>query len=405
MNRTLYDTSQIGGYTFEIDDLEFDQLAVHRAFFGWLSGLGVGLDKSFIISGCTVVVNGANLDISAGFLAFNGEILEVDAHSIVDPTIGGDQTFWERVTTFDPAGDEIFDDTSSHQTYEINRGKLTSDAAPPVTFFDFNRTTLTSLTLDKILRDKILERRNIFTKPQSWGTGSQTNNNAGDVALALDGSNYETIINNAVTNSMQLIDEGALVTLHTEVGTQFANTFVAFAGAPPAGFGEFVLGAALSLFTISGDSITFQQRSGRWVLYGGSYTGTALFLKKNTNAFSRTIAEDVLGANLINNQENLITSGIGAFVGTSLKMRHELNVELITGGSAVSFSIRLYVDGNLQKTKVHEQASNIKNVVHIMHVQAYTPTNTVVEWRIQPAGANSQFKEAIAINDAVDLVV
>jgi len=137
MDRTLY--TLIGGNFLELDDLEFEQLAIRKAFEGRLSfyqDVTLAAD-GFIISGCDAVLNVGNFDISPGFIAFKGEVYEVVAHSIPDNV--ANTFFWDVVVTFDPNGTEAFEDASTQETYEVRRVELKSLAIPPADIMFFDR--------------------------------------------------------------------------------------------------------------------------------------------------------------------------------------------------------------------------------------------------------------------------
>lgn len=118
------ETTQLGGVPFDWDDWRFEQEAVREAFFGLLSAWGVDPATSFIISGCTSTLNGLNFDISAGYIAFSGEIYKVDAHSVLVALPVGFNHQWLPLVTFDPAGLESTKNLGTVDTYEIRRANV-----------------------------------------------------------------------------------------------------------------------------------------------------------------------------------------------------------------------------------------------------------------------------------------
>jgi len=144
-----------GGHPLEWDDLEYDENGILDAF----EGLGAGvidaipaISNSFVLAGCTGVINVGNIDISAGWIFYNGEVVKVEAHSIVDQ--GGGAVYWFKLeVTNDPAGLETFEDTIAKDTYEVRRMVLTNDAlealTPPV--FGFDYVNMKSLTMREAL--------------------------------------------------------------------------------------------------------------------------------------------------------------------------------------------------------------------------------------------------------------
>ena len=76
-------TTDLGGLPFELDDLRFLEQAEADSVEGILSGFNspVSIPNSYILSGATVTDAGATLDVVAGWIAYNGEVVKVDAHS------------------------------------------------------------------------------------------------------------------------------------------------------------------------------------------------------------------------------------------------------------------------------------------------------------------------------------
>ena len=121
-------TTGNGGFPFDLNDLRFEQDAVRDAFYGFLSGIGVAAVDSFILSGCAVTDNGSYYSVAAGYISLNGEILRVEAHNY--NKTGGHTYYWLLDVTYDPDGNEAFENGSSYDTYEVRRGKLTSSVSP-----------------------------------------------------------------------------------------------------------------------------------------------------------------------------------------------------------------------------------------------------------------------------------
>lgn len=120
MNKLI--TNINGGFPFVLEDIRFEQQAVRDAFTGLLSAWGINPADSFIISGCESVLNGSNYDISAGWISLNGEILQVDAHSVAATLSGGAVHYWSVAITYDPAGNKTFQNASVNDTYQVRKG-------------------------------------------------------------------------------------------------------------------------------------------------------------------------------------------------------------------------------------------------------------------------------------------
>jgi hypothetical protein len=280
---------------------------------------------------------------------------------------------------------------------------LTSSAAPPSQFFEFDRTLLSSATLDDKIREKILDRQNIYLKPQSWKYGTQTNNNTELVFLQGDGQNYEMVTNELITSFMRLQDEGNIVTLQAVQGVTSTTTFIQEIAAPPAGFGKFEMAGLIEGFQVAfGETIKFEQKDNIWHFIGGSVLGRSLAFKKDDSNFARLIFTPP-DSNLVAATEKVIQSFTPTGSGTSLKPLWSLNLELNAGGAAARYEIRLYVDSILKVQKSHDLQSNERKIVHMVYSEAYANAD-VVEWTIETPAGGSSYDDAIVISDIVDRV-
>lgn len=126
MNKFI--TTDNGGLPFQLDDLRFIDDSVRNAFKGILSAYGIDPADSFIISGCAVTsgFGGIVWDVAAGYISLDGEVLEVDAHSITKTLLPGEAHFWQVVTSNDPAGLKTFQSTIGYNTYQIRKAQVTA---------------------------------------------------------------------------------------------------------------------------------------------------------------------------------------------------------------------------------------------------------------------------------------
>jgi hypothetical protein len=109
-----------------IDDLLRDPIANRAALFGVALGLG-GTDN-IILSGAEVTIDpGVDADVSAGYVWLGGEILQVDAATVLE-TQGSDLWEFQKVVTYDSAGDKTFNDATPRQTWQKNRAVLVNVA-------------------------------------------------------------------------------------------------------------------------------------------------------------------------------------------------------------------------------------------------------------------------------------
>jgi len=154
MNKFI--TTDPGGLPLQSDDLRFIDDSNRNALAGLGAALpgAVSVNDSYILQGVEVTVVGPNLDVSAGYVYYNGEVIQVDAHTVADGGIAVEH-FFKLVTSFDPAGLKTFQDLSSNNTYQLRRVELTNaniDAYPGVGLaFDFNRVDLEARSFKGLL--------------------------------------------------------------------------------------------------------------------------------------------------------------------------------------------------------------------------------------------------------------
>ena len=74
-----------GGMPLELDDFEFDENGILDAFAG-LGAVGgfPTIPDSYILNGVGTTIGGGNISVVAGWIFYNGEVVKVDAHTIVD---------------------------------------------------------------------------------------------------------------------------------------------------------------------------------------------------------------------------------------------------------------------------------------------------------------------------------
>lgn len=122
MNKLI--TTDNGGFPFQLDDLRFVDDSVRNVLKGIMSAYGIAADESFILSGSGSTLNGGNYDIATGYISLDGEILEVEAHSITTTLAPGEFHVWKLKTANDPAGLKTFESTISFDTYEVRQAEV-----------------------------------------------------------------------------------------------------------------------------------------------------------------------------------------------------------------------------------------------------------------------------------------
>ncbi len=121
-----------GGFPFTLDDIRYNDEAYRYAFNNIIKAFAPS-GENFIISGCDITASGNQLHTTEGLIYLEGEIIRVDEQAI---TISGWGTpYFTKATSFDPAGNKVFYDGSTHQTYRKDRGVLhwgTPQAGTPI---------------------------------------------------------------------------------------------------------------------------------------------------------------------------------------------------------------------------------------------------------------------------------
>lgn len=112
MDKLLTDIN--GGFPFYLDDFRWEQSAVRDAMTKFFRAFG----DNYIIQGCEF--DPVAVELSSGFIMLGGEILKVDTHQPL-------AQYFSKKTTYDPDGNKVFYDGSSHDTYQMNRA--VADAA------------------------------------------------------------------------------------------------------------------------------------------------------------------------------------------------------------------------------------------------------------------------------------
>ena len=145
MNRLLDFTG--GKPDFNIDDMLWNDEAAYGALHAIMEAFGVSTNENFIISGCETNIDpGEDIEVTAGYIYLNGEILEVEAQTVDD---GGTVDLYKYVkaTTYDTGGDVTFNDGTPRQTWQKNRGIVTAATSPILT-----------TELDVVYGDRLLTR-------------------------------------------------------------------------------------------------------------------------------------------------------------------------------------------------------------------------------------------------------
>jgi hypothetical protein len=121
------DTSLLGGFPFELNDLEWQFLAYNRAFTDLCNGFG----SSFILHGCERTTVGVNTyDISAGAIVMSGEIYPFEAVTALVISAPS-EAFFAVSATLDPSGSEVFEDLVTRNAYQKRVATIVQTPSPP----------------------------------------------------------------------------------------------------------------------------------------------------------------------------------------------------------------------------------------------------------------------------------
>jgi len=115
------------GQKVVLDDIVYVDSAYRQAFYGLLSGFGITPQGSYKLSGCDVVKNGNTFTCTEGYIALEGEIFHVPAHTLTISNLMAYTAAFRPVITYDPspAGNKLFYlDHVTRQCYQIREAKL-----------------------------------------------------------------------------------------------------------------------------------------------------------------------------------------------------------------------------------------------------------------------------------------
>lgn len=122
---------------FQLDDLDFMQEATKEGMKGLLHEFARQNSGNVVLSGCQVSPNASNFDISEGYVMLDYEVLYFAGVT----NITSDQPYFELEVTYDPAGNDVFFDNVTRDTYEVRQAKinLSVPAGSNVRLLDSNR--------------------------------------------------------------------------------------------------------------------------------------------------------------------------------------------------------------------------------------------------------------------------
>jgi len=120
MNKLL--TNINGGFPLKLNDIRFEQESVRNAFKALLSAFNINPSNSFRISGAEVTINNDDYTTTGGYVSIDGEICEVEAHTITKSS--PNEICWKIDASYDADGDKVFYNGQTQRTYQIRKAVL-----------------------------------------------------------------------------------------------------------------------------------------------------------------------------------------------------------------------------------------------------------------------------------------
>jgi len=163
-----------GGMPLEQDDFAWIHSCNMEALQGLVNALcPEDLYEGFILQGCSVVDAGSDYEIAEGFIAWNGEIFYVPAHSLTKAT---GTYYWGIEITYDASGNETFEDLDANDTYEQRRMKLMQSSTPPDPYLEMDISDVIVILKERLGYDHMVTGWSAYASPTiaALGSGSLT---------------------------------------------------------------------------------------------------------------------------------------------------------------------------------------------------------------------------------------
>lgn len=200
---------------------EDDFLRIQKSNRLALHGIGAAFNNGdpFIVSGCETIPNGSNIDVAAGYIFFNDEIIKVDAQINVVDTEGNGFYRYEVSITYEAGGDKTYLDSTPRQTWEKKRGIAVS----VVSIGGSDLSVKDGIRFDDLIDD-------LITGHGAWQTPSYVNNHTDYTTGDFSGLRYRLLANGMLqlAGSVQrsVVSAGVIFTL--DAGFRPAQTLPVF---------------------------------------------------------------------------------------------------------------------------------------------------------------------------------
>ncbi|MCK5641780.1 MAG: hypothetical protein KAJ19_13340 [Gammaproteobacteria bacterium] len=141
-----------------IDDLQRNVDAVFRSYDAMFGAFNIGTNLNYRVVGCEVtIIPGVSCTVTEGYIWLNDEIVRVDAQ--VAPYVSSDQYYFEKLVTYDPDGDKVYNDLVARETWQINRGNVVNGTGAPLpaNVLDVNGFTMPD-KIKQIIEGNLVEK-------------------------------------------------------------------------------------------------------------------------------------------------------------------------------------------------------------------------------------------------------
>lgn len=158
-------TQYTGGQPFNLADIRWLTSGLFDNTLAFLSTI-VPANEVVILSGCDRSVAGTTVSITSGWIAHNGEVFRVAAHSFSIASGTGEE-YWATQTLFDPTGLKSYASGASYDTYQEIVYRVVY-LTPPVSSTVYSQTKrFVDLVTSSLVKDTWQE-----FKSQTWSAGS-----------------------------------------------------------------------------------------------------------------------------------------------------------------------------------------------------------------------------------------
>lgn len=126
-----------GGLPLKLDDFKVLQDRIAQIMYAMLAPFGVTVQDSFVLYGCGVSLAGSTYTITEGYIAYEGKVIHVPAHTVAYS--GANTYYWEVQTS--TSSSRIFQDASTQDVHDELWIELVGSATPPASYMPLDAPT------------------------------------------------------------------------------------------------------------------------------------------------------------------------------------------------------------------------------------------------------------------------